>query len=147
MNEPHRLSKLSDQILQMMLQEYAERLRQSNSLIWVASSAFLPVSLAGIAIYEITGREWTVTLVGLASIILIWLWYLISTRFRAFINHDRAIYQEIESELLIREKATFKNFDDLYPVGTNLSLKILRTLLPVSVTVFWAISISTAWLL
>ncbi|MGA9381720.1 MAG: hypothetical protein WBV73_23405 [Phormidium sp.] len=147
MNKPQRLSNLSNEVLQMMLQEYAERLRQSNSLVWAAASAFLPVSLAGIAIYEITGRESTVTLVGLASIILIWLWYLISARFRAFINHDRAIYEEIESELLSRQNATFKSFDDLYTVGTKLSLKALRMLIPISVTVFWVISISAAWLL
>jgi hypothetical protein len=91
MSEPQMLSSLSNEVLQMMLQEYAERLRQSNSLVWAAASAFLPVSLAGIAIYEITGRESTVTFVGVASIILIWLWYLISARFPAFVNHDRAI--------------------------------------------------------
>jgi len=130
-----------------MLQEYAERLRQSNSLIWAAASAFLPVSLAGIAIYDIKDREWTITLVGVASMILIWLWYLITARFRAFINHDRSIYQEVESELLFRQKALFKSFDDLYPVGTKLSLKTLRTLIPMTVTFFWVIAIFVAWLL
>lgn len=147
MDELSRLSSCSNEVLQMMLQEYAERLRQSNSLVWATASAFLPVSLAGIAIYDIKDREWTVTLVGVASVILIWLWYLISARFRAFINHDRSIYQEIELELLSRQKAVFKSFDDLYPAGTRLSLKTLRTLIPMAVTVFWFISIIVAWLL
>lgn len=147
MDEPSRLSSISNEVLQMMLQEYAERLRQSNSLVWAAASAFLPVSLAGIAIYDVKDREWTVTLVGVASIILIWLWYFISARFRSFIDHDRSIYQEIELELLSRQKAIFKGFDSLYPAGTSLSLKTLRTLIPVAVTAFWFISIGVAWLL
>lgn len=146
MSEQSRLSGLSDEFLEIMLQEYAERLRHSNSLVWAATSAFLPVSLAGIAVYDIRDRELTVTLVGVASIILIWLWYLISARFKAFINHDRSVFLEIELELLSRQKAIFDSFENLYPAGTRLSLKTLRILIPVAVTIFWIIAIITAWL-
>ena len=142
-----RLSNISDETLAAMLQEYAEKLRLSYSLTWATASVFLPVSLAGIAVYDVKDREWTVTLVSIASVGLIWLWYFIALRLRAFADHDKLIYQEIELEILSRQKAGFESFDNLYPQGTNLSIKSLRNLIPVSVSAFWFISVIAAWLL
>jgi hypothetical protein len=142
-----RLSNISDDTLAVMLQEYAEKLRLSYSLTWATASVFLPVSLAGIAVYDVKDREWTVTLVSIASVGLIWLWYFIALRFRAFADHDKLIYHEIELEVLSRQKAGFESFDSLYSQGTNLSIKSLRNLIPVSVSAFWFISVIAAWLL
>ncbi len=142
-----RLFNISDETLAAMLQEYAEKLRLSYSLTWATASVFLPVSLAGIAVYDVKDREWTVTLVSIASVGLIWLWYFIALRLRAFADHDKLIYHEIELEILSRQKAGFESFDNLYPQGTNLSIKSLRNLIPVSVSAFWFISVIAAWLL
>jgi hypothetical protein len=144
---PSKLSNISNETLAVMLQEYGEKLRLSYSLTWATASVFLPVSLAGIAVYDVKDREWTVTLVSIASVGLIWLWYFIALRFRAFADHDKLIYHEIELEILSRQKVGFESFDNLYPQGTNLSIKSLRNLMPVLVSAFWFISVIAAWLL
>ena len=130
------LQKKDPRILEILLSTYSARLLHHSNQLWSLGAVFIPLSLSGIA--SGLGSPINTLLVGAFSIILIWIWYLISVNLRALIDQTYRIIGAVESVLLNLDPPCYRSgIDELIP-STGLSrLKFIRLMIPMIVTIGW----------
>lgn len=78
--------------------EYSERMRHTGAQVWLTGSVFIPLSLAGVIVtFKTPGQTFAV---AVFSILLIWIWYLISVVPRHTLDRDLAISVILEAAML-----------------------------------------------
>ncbi len=139
------LKDKDSEVLRCLYVEYSQRMRHNGAQIWLIGSVFIPLSLSGIVL-GFSDRYRTLAL-ALSSSLLIWLWYFISQRIRTDLDHDLAICAAIETTLLKPERPyTKRGIDESIEVlgkKTGISLRYLRLIIPLAITIAW--SLITIW--
>lgn len=87
--EVDRLSRLPREEVLMLYKQYSEWARHHHTLVWVAASFGVGISLGGLTLFEKLNRR-QFTALGIASFIVLYVCHLLAEGNRAqFINHYR----------------------------------------------------------
>lgn len=81
-----------------LYESYFELFRHDNSQIWITGAILIPLSLAGLTAYKESDSS-QVILMASGSIVMIWFWYFMQRKFRAFQNGNLKVIEEIEKAL------------------------------------------------
>jgi hypothetical protein len=130
------LQKKDPHMLETLLSIYSVRLLHHSNQLWSIGAVFIPLSLSGV-VFGLNNPVNTL-LVGVFSIILIWIWYLISVNLRALIDQTYRIIGSLESVLLNLNPPCYKSgLDELVPSKGLSHLKFVRLMIPIIVTIGW----------
>jgi hypothetical protein len=128
-------------VLLPLLSEYAERWRHSNNQMWSTGAVFIPLSLSGVALG--VGDKYRTLFIAIFSVILIWIWYLITARLRSLIDNDWQVYAAIESTILKLNPPYLKRgLGEIVLSQTKkpASIRRIRLLIPMIVTGAWIVT-------
>lgn len=81
-----------------LYESYSELFRHDNSQIWITGAILIPLSLAGLTVYKEACAS-QVILMALGSGAMIWFWYFMQRKFRAFQDGNRRVTDTIEEAL------------------------------------------------
>jgi hypothetical protein len=134
--------------------DYSERMRLSGAQIWIIGSIFIPLSLSGIAL----GIEdpYQTLVIGIFSLVLVWVWYLISFVLRDALERDYRVLAAIETVVLDLEPPLLKyGLGEMVEIKHTkwysrllakvLSMRRIRLGIPMLVTLVWIIVVVISW--
>lgn len=138
------LAEKNDEILLSLLSQYSEKWRHYSDQIWSTGSVFIPLSLSGVAL-GIDDFYRTIA-VALFSILLIWIWYSISSKLRKLIDRSLCVYAHIESSVLkLKQPCLEHGIDELIPKSKDMPIRKVRRLIPIGVSLAWALIVALSF--
>jgi hypothetical protein len=125
-------------VLLALLSEYAKRWRHSDNQIWSVGAVFIPLSISGVAFGF--GDKYRTLGIAIFSTFLIWIWYMISSALRSWIDLGWKMYAAVETTILKLNPPRLKaGVSEVAKLGTEktISVRSVSWLIPTLITIGW----------
>ena len=135
-------------VLLALLSEYAARWRHSDNQMWSIGAVFIPLSISGVAFGF--GDKYRTLGIAIFSIMLIWIWYMISSALRSWIDLDWKMYAAVETTILKLNPPRLKaGVSEVAKPSTEKSFAVRNVswLIPIWITIAWIFMATLAFVL
>ena len=123
-------------VLLDLLSRYSDEWKHHSNQIWSTGSIFIPLSLSGVAF--ISNDLLRNIAIALFSIILIWIWYIISSTFRNLLDRAWRVYAALESALLHLDPPYLSyGISEVIPRKKSISSRNIRLIIALVITMSW----------
>lgn len=135
-----------ESVLLALLSEYAARWRHSDNQMWSIGAVFIPLSISGVAFGF--GDKYRTLGIAVFSIFLIWIWSMISSALRSWIDLDWKMYAAVETTILKLNPPRLKAgvAEIARPsIEKSLAVRKISWVIPIWITIAWIFTAALAF--